>query len=283
MIATLVPALAVEVAQRCGREIVGAHARRERVAVGRRMDARRKTILHRTRRLDDRRHRVAHRDDRTAENHRRLFRQRAVGELNGDLRIGLIVLHREVDRPALDAALLVDHLLDDLQRLQLRGAEERAAAGQRHDDRDFERIGRRRRAGSRARPGAIRAAARTAPARRKGRVGIGSASGRNAGYFANRMILCTMGKMPAQILRLGAMDLSRAAAQMLPEPHGAPRTMHPLTAAADPDPPRRGPASRPPFGGRTVTPRRLNFVPQYNDVDAVYVATPHQFFTPPTS
>ncbi len=77
--------------------------------------------------------------------------------------------------------------------------------------------------------------------------------------------------MPAQILRLGAIGLGRAAATMLPSLIAHPHVR--LTAAADPNPEARA-RFEADFGGRTyATAAELCASP---DVDAVYIATPHQ-------
>jgi phthalate 4,5-cis-dihydrodiol dehydrogenase len=91
------------------------------------------------------------------------------------------------------------------------------------------------------------------------------------GYFANRMILCTMGKMPAHTLRLGAIGLGRAAATMLPSLIAHPNVR--LTAAADLNPEARA-RFEADFGGRTY-PTAAELCAS-SDVDAVYIATPHQ-------
>ena len=78
--------------------------------------------------------------------------------------------------------------------------------------------------------------------------------------------------MPAQILRLGAIGLGRAAATMLPSLIAHPHVR--LTAAADPNPEARA-RFEADFGRRTyATAAELCAGP---DIDAVYIATPHQF------
>ena len=108
----------------------------------------RETVHHRAVILEQRRDRVAHRHHRGHEHHRRLAGQDVVGELHRGLRIGLIVVIDEFKRTALDAAVLVDGLLELIERLPLGRAEERAAARQRLDDVDFVRRLRLRRQGS---------------------------------------------------------------------------------------------------------------------------------------
>jgi phthalate 4,5-cis-dihydrodiol dehydrogenase len=81
-----------------------------------------------------------------------------------------------------------------------------------------------------------------------------------------------MGKMPAHTLRLGAIGLGRAAATMLPSLIAHPHVR--LTAAADPNPAARA-RFETDFGGRTyATSAELCATP---DVDAVYIASPHQY------
>src|SRR5258708_3260709 len=77
--------------------------------------------------------------------------------------------------------------------------------------------------------------------------------------------------MPEQILRLGVIGLGRAAAQMLPSltAHGGVR----VTAAADPNPAARA-RFEVDFAGHTYT-TGVELCAS-SDVDAVYVATPHQ-------
>jgi phthalate 4,5-cis-dihydrodiol dehydrogenase len=81
-----------------------------------------------------------------------------------------------------------------------------------------------------------------------------------------------MGYMPEKILRLGAIGLGRAAATMLPSLVAHPHVR--LTAAADPNPAARA-RFEADFGGTTyTTAEALCAAP---DVDAVYIATPHQY------
>ena len=81
-----------------------------------------------------------------------------------------------------------------------------------------------------------------------------------------------MGKMPAHTLRLGAIGLGRAAATMLPSLIAHPNVR--LTAAADLNPEARA-RFEADFGGRTyATAAELC---ASSDVDAVYIATPHQY------
>jgi phthalate 4,5-cis-dihydrodiol dehydrogenase len=78
--------------------------------------------------------------------------------------------------------------------------------------------------------------------------------------------------MPAQILRLGAIGLGRAAATMLPSLIAHPHVR--LTAAADSNPEVRA-RFEADFGGRTyATAAELC---ASSEVDAVYIATPHQY------
>jgi phthalate 4,5-cis-dihydrodiol dehydrogenase len=78
--------------------------------------------------------------------------------------------------------------------------------------------------------------------------------------------------MPPQSLRLGAIGLGRAAATMLPSLVAHPNVR--LTAAADPNALARA-RFEADFGGRTyATAAELCSAPE---VDAVYVATPHQY------
>jgi phthalate 4,5-cis-dihydrodiol dehydrogenase len=78
--------------------------------------------------------------------------------------------------------------------------------------------------------------------------------------------------MPAQTLRLGAIGLGRAAATMLPSLLAHPHVR--LTAAADPNPEARA-RFEADFGGTTyATAEELCASP---GIDAVYIASPHQF------
>src|SRR5690242_14774575 len=112
------------------------------------MNAGREAILDRAACLHERTHRAAHRDDGGAEQHGRVLRQYFVGELYGDLRTRLVVVEDEMNGLA-DAARGVRDLFGELQRLLLALAEERAAAGQGHDDLDIEIVGGARRPGGR--------------------------------------------------------------------------------------------------------------------------------------
>jgi phthalate 4,5-cis-dihydrodiol dehydrogenase len=81
-----------------------------------------------------------------------------------------------------------------------------------------------------------------------------------------------MSGIPAKTLRLGAIGLGRAAATMLPSLIAHPSVR--LVAAADPNPDARA-RFETDFGGRTyASAQELCAAP---DVDAVYIATPHQF------
>jgi len=81
-----------------------------------------------------------------------------------------------------------------------------------------------------------------------------------------------MGKMPARTLRLGVIGLGRAAASMLPSLVAHPAVR--LTAAADLNPDARARFAAD-FGGRTYA--TADELCAADDVDAVYVATPHQY------
>ena len=103
------------------------------------MDRRREAVLQRTVR-DQGGGRAAGRR-RTAVHHdRRLLFKRLVRQLDRDLRVRLIVEHRDVQRPALDAARLVEIVGEHLQRGGFRFAEERGAAGRRQHGIDLVRI-----------------------------------------------------------------------------------------------------------------------------------------------
>jgi phthalate 4,5-cis-dihydrodiol dehydrogenase len=81
-----------------------------------------------------------------------------------------------------------------------------------------------------------------------------------------------MGYMSDRILRLGAIGLGRAAATMLPSLLAHPHVR--LRAAADPNPAARA-RFETDFGGRTfATAAELC---ASGEIDAVYIATPHQF------
>jgi phthalate 4,5-cis-dihydrodiol dehydrogenase len=81
-----------------------------------------------------------------------------------------------------------------------------------------------------------------------------------------------MGWMPAKSLRIGTIGLGRAAAMMLPSLLAHPHVK--LTAAADPNPDARARFASD-FGGATfATAEELCAA---SEVDAVYIATPHQF------
>ena len=75
------------------------------------------------------RHRIADRDQRRSQQDRWFGGDHAIGELNPDLRVALVVIEDEMHGLALNAAGLVDHWLGELHRLLLRLAEERGAAG----------------------------------------------------------------------------------------------------------------------------------------------------------
>jgi len=78
--------------------------------------------------------------------------------------------------------------------------------------------------------------------------------------------------MAAKTLRLGAIGLGRAAAMMVPSLLAHPHVR--MTAAADPNPDARARFAAD-FGGKTyATATELCASP---DVDAVYIATPHQY------
>ena len=96
------------------------------------MDAGRQAVIDRPG-LDQRRDGAAGGDDRAADHHLRLLAQDFAGELDRDLRVGLVVLERELEHPSLDPARFVDQLLDQLQRLLLALADEGARPGERHD------------------------------------------------------------------------------------------------------------------------------------------------------
>jgi phthalate 4,5-cis-dihydrodiol dehydrogenase len=78
--------------------------------------------------------------------------------------------------------------------------------------------------------------------------------------------------MPPKSLRLGAIGLGRAAATMLPSLLGHPNVT--LTAAADPNPAARA-RFEADFGGRTYA--TAEELCASGEVDAVYIATPHQY------
>ena len=78
--------------------------------------------------------------------------------------------------------------------------------------------------------------------------------------------------MAAKSLRLGAIGLGRAAATMLPSLIGHPHVT--LTAAADPNPDARA-RFEADFGGRTFA--TAEELCASDAVDAVYIATPHQY------
>jgi phthalate 4,5-cis-dihydrodiol dehydrogenase len=81
-----------------------------------------------------------------------------------------------------------------------------------------------------------------------------------------------MSEVPAKTLRMGVIGLGRAAAIMLPGLLAHPHVR--LTAAADPNPDARARFERD-FGGRTYA--SAEALCAAADVDAVYIATPHQF------
>jgi phthalate 4,5-cis-dihydrodiol dehydrogenase len=81
-----------------------------------------------------------------------------------------------------------------------------------------------------------------------------------------------MGQMPAKTLRLGAIGLGRAAAVMLPSLLAHPHVR--LTAAADPNPDARA-RFEADFGAPAYA--SADELCASPDVDAVYIATPHQY------
>ncbi len=116
-------------------------ARRELVAARRRMRAGREAVVRRPV-LHERRDGVAHGDEARAEHDRGLVGDHRVGELHGGLRARLVVAINELDRLAVDAAVLVHDGLEGFERRLLALAEEGAAAGHRHDDVDLVGLGR---------------------------------------------------------------------------------------------------------------------------------------------
>ena len=80
--------------------------------------------------------------------------------------------------------------------------------------------------------------------------------------------------MPVTTIRLGAIGLGRAAATMIPSLIAHPHVT--LTAAADPNPDARA-RFEADFGGKAYT--NAEDLCASKDVDAVYIATPHQFHT----
>ncbi len=92
--------------------------RAEDIAAGCGANARREAVHDRPL-LDERRHRIAQSGDGRAEDHCRVRGDYLIGQLHGNLRARLIIMHDRIDLLAVDAAVLVDHLLLQLERLLL--------------------------------------------------------------------------------------------------------------------------------------------------------------------